>query len=892
MSRPTHPRARTGMKIRSLPLLPVLLLLPFLPPSAAAQEWEPQVERGAVEGIPRGDLFIEELDEVWTAAGEVLQGASILIRDGVIREIGPGLRAPGGVRVVDGRGLTAIPGLVDEHSHIAMRATNEGTVPISAEVRVLDALEPEDFGIYRALSGGVTTARIMHGSANPIGGQSAVIKARWDMDRADQLLFEGAPRFVKFALGENVTRKNWRAPGRPVRFPASRPGVEALYEEAFTAAREYRDAWTEYRDDPGSVAVAPRRDLRLEALLDILEGRIRIHAHSYRADEILMLMRVAERFDFEIDVFTHVLEGYQVADEMAAHGAGGSTFSDWWQYKLEAFDATPYNAAIMHEQGVLTAINSDIPWLQSFMIHEYPKAVKYGGVAREEALRMLTLYPARMMYIDDRVGSLEVGKDGDVVLLNGDPFSMYTRVETTVVDGIVYYDLSDEEGTRGEAFNPVPGSLQPGLASWDAPDEPGHWEGLIPASELVRAPVVALVGGTVHPVSRPAIEDGVVVVRDGVISAVGPSGSVEIPAGAERVDVSGRHVYPGMIDPVTGLGLIEFGQSGNATDLAETGEYNPHVRAVVAVQHDDPALNVARANGITAALTAQISGTIQGTAAVIQLDGDSWERLAVEPDVALMVNFPAPGEPEEPDDEPSLDDDDDVEELVEFFRRAREFAARPTTRSDPTAPFEPNVWGGDRPVLEAMVPVMRDSRPVFFRVSTEHQIRTLFLLLDEFPEIRPVIVGAGEAWKVADELVERGISVVITEAYSPTRDRDDSITAAFRNAAVLHARGVRFAFGTASTADVRNLPYHASHSVAFGLPYDAALRAVTLGPAEILGLGDTMGSIDEGKRGDLIVTDGDPLDLLTVVERMFIAGREVDPRDNKHYRLYLEYLDR
>ena len=860
-------------------------------PAQEQPGWEVQLGEGAGEH-PTGSLFIQGLDSIWTAAGEVIARGSILIRNGIIEAVGPELDAPEDVEVMDGAGFTAIPGIVDEHSHTGTRAVNEGTGAVVPEVRVLDALDPEDFDIYRALSGGVTTARIMHGSANPIGGQSAVIKMRWGAERSRELLLPGAPRFVKFALGENVTDKNYRTRDEEdLRFPASRPGVEALYVEAFTAAREYAREWRRFEENPGAFRVPPRRDLRLEALVDIMEGRILVHAHSYRSDEILMLMRVAERFGFRIDVFTHVLEGYQVAEEMAEHGAAGSTFSDWWQYKLEAFDAIPFNAAVMKEHGVLTAINSDISWLQSFMIHEIPKPVKYGGVTKEEALRMLTLNPARMMRIDDKVGSLEPGKQGDVVLLNGDPFDAYARVEKTVVDGIVYYDLADEAGTRSEPFEPAP-DLEPGApvavdTAVTLPVDRGRdtGEGLLPTRSF------ALIGGTVHPVASEAVEDGVVVVRNGRITAVGSRSAVQVPGDLRIVDVSGRHVYPGMIDPLTYLGLYEFGQSGNATDVAETGEYNPHVRAISAYQADNPAIGVARANGITAAFTAQREGVVQGTGAVVQLRGGSWEEAAVDPEAALVVDFPAPREPEggtAGDPRPTLESEE-LPELTALFRRARLYTAEPTVRQRPTAPFWPNRWAGDRVILEGMAPALSGRVPVFFRVDTEWQLRTLFLFLDAFPELRAVVVGGEEAFAVADELARRGVPVILTSAYSPTEGRDHSITSAYRNAALLHEAGVSIAFGTDDSADVRNLPYHAAHSVAFGLPREAGLRAVTLGPAEILGLGASTGSLEAGKRADLILTDGDPLQYLTEVERMWIGGVEVDPDDNKHRRLYEEY---
>lgn len=935
-----HTNSMDRSRTRVLPSLTVALLAffsLFAPAEATAQApvgpWEPQIPEGSGT-YPTGTLLVRNADTVWTAAGRALAGADILIRDGIIREIGTGLSAPGGARVIDATGLTVIPGIVDEHSHIAMAATNEFTAPLVPEVRVMDALEPDAFGIYRALSGGVTTARIMHGSSNPVGGQSAVIKTRWGMEASHDLLIPGAPRFVKFALGENVTRKGG-AFNASARFPRSRQGVEAIYRQAFTAAREYGEAWDAYRTHPSDFAVPPRRDLRLEALLDIMEGRIRVHAHSYRSDEILMLMRIAEEFGFRIDVFTHVLEGYKVAAEMAEHGAAGSTFSDWWQYKREAFDATPYNAAIMHEQGVLTGINSDIPWLQSFMITEIAKPVKYGGLSPEEALRMLTLYPARMMHIDDKVGSLEAGKQGDLVLLSGSPFDSFTRVEKTVVDGIIYYDLSAEAETRGEPIlaqdgdgviapvaqdGPAAGRTDrarstgadrdAGAASTadvDASAESaanvgagmtgGPSAGAAASATAPQRVVTALVGATVHPVSGPAIQDGVVVVEGDRIIAVGRRSQVEIPAGARRVDVSGHHVYPGLIDAVSNLGLIEFGQVGQATDLLEVGEYNPHVRAVAAVQPHYPDMKVARMNGITAAGVAQATGTIQGTMGVLALsDDDTWERAAIRQNGPLLVDFPVSGDGDE-DEEPALDGAR-VEELVEVFTRAREYAARQSVQNDPTQPFEANVWGGDRVFLEAMLPAMRGQVPVLFRADSDWAIRHVLLFAEEFPEIRPAILGGQDAFRVADELARAGVPVVlnIDAAYRPTGDRDESITAAYRNAAVLTAAGVTVGFasdeGSGGDGIARNLPYMAAWQVAFGLDEDDALRALTLNNAQILGLADEMGSLEPGKRADLIVTDGSPLQILTEIRHMFVGGVEVDPLDNKHTDLYRDFIDR
>ncbi|MFW6201129.1 MAG: amidohydrolase family protein [Gemmatimonadota bacterium] len=856
---------------------------------ATAQLGQRTVLAGAESAqAPRGDLFIQGLDSVWTATGEVLTNVSIRIEDGEIREIGPDIGSPDdGATVIDGRGLTAMPGIVDEHSHSGMdRGTNEGSTPISAEVRVADALRTDALNMYQALSGGVTTSLILHGSANPIGGESQVIKMRYGLDSSTQLLFDGAPRIIKFALGENVTQKNWSSPGED-RFPISRQGVEAFYVQAFTAAQEYREAWERYRDDPGAFRVPPRRDLRLETLVDIMEGEVRVHAHSYRSDEIVMLMRIAERFGFRIDAFTHVLEGYKVADELAEHGAGASTFSDWWMYKLEAYDAIPYNAAIMHGHGVLTSLNSDIPWLQSFMVYEMNKPVKYGDISREDALRMLTLYPAMQLRVDDRVGSIEVGKDGDIVLLNGDPFDAYTRVEKTIVDGIVYYDLERDAELRGypvREMPDVPETMPVRTAAADA----GGGEFAFAGDEADGAAVTALVGATVHPVAGPSIPDGVVVMQGERIAAIGRSGQVDIPAGAARVDVSGRHVYPGMIDPLTQLGMVEIGSIDAARDDRETGDYNPHIRGLTGVHPHSVEIPVTRANGITAVLSVQASGVVQGTGSVIQLAGDTPEKMAIADRAALVVDFPSP--PGDAWDDPELAGDA-VEELIDLFERARDYTATRTARDDPTAPFRPNVEPLDAVLLEAMVPAVTGESPVLFQANRERDIRTLLLFLDEFPEVDAVLVGGGEAFRVAEELAEREIPVVVGTALRPTSDRHDPVDAAWRNAAVLYAAGVDVAFTAGSVEHLRNLPYHAARSAAFGLPREAALRAVTLAPAEMLGLGDAIGSLEPGKRADLIVTDGDPLQIVTEVERMWIAGEEV-PLESKHTRLWERFRNR
>jgi imidazolonepropionase-like amidohydrolase len=371
---------------------------------------------------------------IMTAAGPTIENGSILVRDGKIAAVGTDLEAPSGARVVDATGKWVIPGIIDAHSHIAADAINEGAVNVSAMVGIQDVLNPDDIAIYRALAGGVTSVNILHGSANPIGGKNAVVKLRWGGDKAE-LLLDGAPPGIKFALGENVKRDR-----DPDRYPATRMGVQDVIRQAFLDAREYRAGWEEW-EASGRNGPEPRRDLKLEALVQVLEGDRFVHAHSYRADEILQLMRVAEEQGFRIRTLQHVLEGYKIADEIAEHGAGASTFSDWWAYKVEAYDAIPYNAALMAERGVLVSVNSDSGEEMRHLNQEAAKAIKWGGMSREEALKLVTINPAMQLGIDDRVGSIEVGKDADLTIYDGDPLSDLSRVEQTYVDGKLYFDV-------------------------------------------------------------------------------------------------------------------------------------------------------------------------------------------------------------------------------------------------------------------------------------------------------------------------------------------------------------------------------------------------------------------------------------------------------------------
>lgn len=378
---------------------------------------------------------------------------SIVVKDGKIAEIGEKVLEPNGATIIDAGGQYVIPGIIDCHSHIAADGgINEGSVSVSSMANIEDVINPEDISIYRALAGGVTTANILHGSANSIGGQTIVLKMRWGKD-AEEMIFAGALPGIKFALGENVKRSGNPQGGRgaggtavQARYPATRMGVEDVIRQAFTEAKAYKADWDDYNAKvaQGEHPIPPRVDLKLEPLKEVLEGKRYVHCHSYRQDEILMLIRVADEFGFKVRTFQHVLEGYKVGKEIAAHGAGGSTFSDWWDYKMEAVDAIPYNATLMTREGVIVSLNSDDAELMRHLNTEAAKAMKYGGATETEALAMVTLNPAKQLGIDNRVGSIDVGKDADLVLYDKYPLSDYAKVEKVLIDGTVYFDRDKE----------------------------------------------------------------------------------------------------------------------------------------------------------------------------------------------------------------------------------------------------------------------------------------------------------------------------------------------------------------------------------------------------------------------------------------------------------------
>ncbi len=396
----------------------------------------------ATAQVKKGSVLIKNATVI-TATKGTLENSDLLVQDGIIKQIGKNLTAPSGVQTIDATGKYLMPGIIDAHSHVGLDVVNEATAPITSEVRMKDMVNPFEVGIYRALAGGVTVSHAMHGSANVIGGQNATLKHRWGSTDPQDIIMQDAPRTIKFALGENPTRVHGRGAGIQ---PRSRMGVEAVIRNGFNEALQYKKAWADYTakaSTKGNTTVAPEYDERLQTLVDILDGKIIIHCHSYRADEIYMLINVVKDFNITKLVFQHTNEGFKVAPEIAKYTMGASVFADWWAYKMEVYYSTAFNAAILTANGAITSINSDDAELIRHLYHEAGKTQRYGGLTDDQAIALITINPAKQLGIDDKVGSLEVGKQADMVIFDNHPLSVYAIPMMTFIDGVKYFDIKE-----------------------------------------------------------------------------------------------------------------------------------------------------------------------------------------------------------------------------------------------------------------------------------------------------------------------------------------------------------------------------------------------------------------------------------------------------------------
>ncbi len=815
--------------------------------------WPCEIEADRVPPTVTGGNVLISNATVLPVSGPPMQNASVLVEDGKITGVGGNLPVTADTTIIDATGRYVMPGIIDPHSHMAISSGNEGSMSVTAEVRVADVVYNDTVAIYRALAGGVTTIHTMHGSANPIGGQNVILKLKYKRP-VEQMILHDAPRTIKFALGENVKQSNFaRARGR--RFPNTRMGVEAVIRDALVAGRQYDAQWDDYRTRlaSGRDVLRPRRDLRLEALAEVVRGDLWIHAHCYRSDEILRLMHAAEDFGIRVAVLHHVLEGYRVAPEIARHGAGASTFSNLWAYKIEAFGAIPHNAALMTESGVNVTVNSDSSNRIRRMPIEAANCIRWGDLDEQQALRLITLNAARQLGIDDRVGSIEPGKDGDLAIFNGHPLNTYSKCIMTLIDGEVFF-----EDERPDAVAPTSPLDWNKAADTRRPESPQD--------------LYAIVGGTVHPVSGPPVNGGTVLIRDGRIDAVGAE--VAIPVGAAVVNADGLHVYPGLIDGSGDIGLTEIGSERATRDARDIAQFGPELTAASAVHPHSEHVRVARTAGITSQLVIPSGGTISGQPALIHLDGWTADEMLVTDHVGLVMRVPSLPDRLRGDEKRNKKrreaHEESMRELKAFMKQAKLYAkAVAAAKHDPELAPERDLR------LEAMIPYVRGEKPVFLTASQYKAILDAIEFAEEH-ELRPILVGGTEAWKLTETLKEKDIPVILGTVFDYPSSEFEQWDSVYRCAAELDQAGVRWCFASQSAAHAFNLNAMAGTAVAHGLRPSRALYGLTLGAADILGVADRLGSLEPGKAADLIVTTHPPTQAVCRVTHMFIKGRPVD----------------
>lgn len=832
--------------------------------------------------------------KILTVTKGTIPVGDILIQNGKIKAIGQNLDAPEGVKIIDARGKIAMPGIVDGHSHRASDSTNEGTDSITVDVRIGDVLNSTAKTVWQALASGHTTALILHGSANTMGGQSVVIKYKYRRPTSE-LPIPDAPRMVKFALGENVTRM---ASTNSTRFPKSRMGVEAVLRRAFDSAKKYMAEWDEYeaKRARGESAKPPRKDMRLEALADILRRKIWVQCHSYRADEILMMVRLSQEYGFKIGAMQHALEAYKIAPELAKAGVGVSIFADQWSFKLEGYDSIPFNAEICTKAGVTVSINTDGVSGTTALNIDAAKAMRYGGLTETQALSMITINPAKLLGIDHRTGSLEVGKDADIALWDGHPLSVYSRCVMTMIEGEVYFQRRDAFQTDPIAFTKA--TLDPILFNGTKPNVP-------------LASSYAIVGADIYPASGPMIPGGTIVLEKGRITAIGKS--VTIPAGAVRINGKGKRVYPGFIDAGTSMGLSEIAPIRWTVDSNEFGDMQPDLVAATAVQAASAHFPVARYNGVLTTLSRPSGGTIPGQASLLWTDGWTNEQLAFVPKAALILGLPAAGTGFEPinagccddlmngpngelvphnhpedDEEVDLQGEPETDPLANIGKYIDQAKAYATSHRSAASPFDSQ--------LEAMRPYVLGQKPMIVRCGNIASIRSAIAFGKKY-NLKIVLAGAAESWKIAEEVAKSGFPVVLApagrstlSANAPANDWDPYDTP-YVAPGILARAGVKFCFMTEDNSGSNNIGIRAAQSVAYGLTMDQLLRALTLSAAEILGVGDELGSLETGKIATLFVCEGDPCDLTSNISYAFVAGRPVK-LESKHTQLRERFLQR
>ena len=839
---------------------------------------------------------------ILTAAGPVIERGAILLENGRIAAVGATVTEPAGAVVIDAAGKWITPGLIDTHSHLGVYAApgieanqdgNEMTSPNTAEVWAEHSLWPQDPQFELALAGGVTSMQLLPGSANLFGGRGITVK-NVPSRTAEGMKFPGAPHGLKMACGENPKRVY----GSRNSAPATAMGNMAGYRKAWIAATDYRNEWKTWRESGADPAKRPERNLQMETLAGVLDGEILVHNHCYRGDEMAAMINLSREFGYKIRSFHHAVEAYKVRDLLAKDDICASMWADWWGFKLEAYDGIKENIALVHEAKGCAIVHSDDPGGIQRLNQEAAKAMHAGRQAgvtidRSDAVQWITLNPARALGIDKVTGSLEPGKQADVVIWSGDPFSAYAKAEQVFVDGAMLYDRADpaRQHTRdfmtGQAIGPTqpPGLAQKkGAATFSQKEDiptakPAVAEKVAaPFSEKVAAPFSAIVNGRVLTAAGPAIERGTVLIRDGRIAAVGAD--VQVPPGATVIDAAGKIVTPGFIESNTSLGIVEISLSAEGT--ADQSTTDPGLSAafnvVDAFNPFSTAIPVTRVDGITRALVVP-GGTghlVLGQAAMFDLLGGHAPASATKAPAAMMAVLGEAGAGVAGGSRASamLRLRELLQDAIDFNRHRA--AWNTGQRRD---------YARGRLDLEALRPVVTGELPLAVYANRASDLLAAMRLAEEF-KLKLILVGAAEGWMIAGELAKARIPVVVKPLTNiPSFE---ALGATLENAARLQQAGVQVALSSFDTHRAHTLRQEAGNAIAHGMSPEAALVAVTLAPARIWGVAATTGSLEAGKDADVVIWSGDPFELTTTAEQVFIKGRQV-PMQTRQTELLKKY---
>ncbi|WP_257453153.1 amidohydrolase family protein [Archangium lipolyticum] len=837
---------------------------------------------------------------VMPASGPAIEDGAIAFADGKILAVGRNadVTTPPGAEEVDGTGLYVTPGIIDSHSHLGVYASpdtsstsdgNEATAPVTAEISAEHGFWPQDPGLRRAVAGGVTSLLVLPGSANLIGGRGFPVKLHFGRSAAE-MRFPGAKDGLKMACGENP-RRVYGAFQR--RAPSTRMGNVAGFRQAFSRAREYMEKWDAWEKKKGKEAgPAPLRDLQQESLVEVMRGNILVQNHCYRADEMAVMLQVADEFGFSIRSFHHALEAYKLRDQLAAKNVAVSTWADWWGFKMEAWDGIPQNAGLVSQAGGRAVIHSDSALGIQRLNQEAGKAMwraRESGIpiTEEEALRWVTLHPAWVMGVEDRTGSLEKGKMADVVLWKNHPLSVYARAQRVWADGVVTYDVTSgpldasdfEAGERAGASarlvaqpSAVPALKDAGL---DTRCDPMKDAACVRPLEVKAGTctafqdVAVLSNGTWQAHASVLVENGKVTrVRTGALDA--------LPAGCRSVEGKGRVLAPGFVDPLTGLGVVEVGAEESSVDDTLRGEAarEPIRAALRIVDGFNPAaetLPVARLGGVVAAGVIPSGGLVSGQSAWVTTDG-SVRRAPL----ALHIQLGLSGRDAVSGSRALM-----LERLREVLFDARAYNTRKSE-------FEQNrmrALAASRLDLEALQPALAGTMPVVVTANRVSDIRAALALGREFG-LKLIIAGGREAWMVAPELAAAKVPVVV----QPTQNLPstfEGLNSRLDSAALLNGAGVKVLISTlGETHMVRTLAQEAGNAVAWGLPYADALRAITSNVTEAFGLEG--GQVAPGQVADLVLWNGDPLDVSSRPLGMWVGGKQV-PLTSRQQALFEKY---